>query len=418
MMTPMDHATLVYTAALIVLLIISAGCSCSETVFFSLDPLRLRRLMQQHPKAGERIHRLMSRPTRVLSTILILNTVVNITAATVAYELVSHLMSGSRLAEPVSIVLFTLTLLVFGEYGPKHLGLRFSHRFAGTLEPVVRAATWLIAPLRWGLERITHAFETVFQPAPAQLSNAEFATAVNVGGREGIIDAEEWSMIQAIIGLQKKRASDVMRPRVELIGLDLDEDAGAFPERVQKARRRYLLLYRHSLDTVEGFLDCRKFLLDPEHSVAKAHIAPYFVPENVPLSRLLTQFQKERRRIAVVVDEYGSVAGVVTRGDILEEISGEIYQELSRPRPVFMESGPGRWITDAGFTLKDLNRKLSLSLEAPGTELLAGWVAYHMGHIPAEGETLEMQGIRATVLKTDRNRVALVQIQKLEAPQP
>jgi CBS domain containing-hemolysin-like protein len=120
--------------------------------------------------------------------------------------------------------------------------------------------------------------------------------------------------------------------------------------------------------------------------------------------------------LAVVVDEYGGTSGVITRGDILERIAGEVYHELSRPRPVFQEAGPGRWLVDAGFSLTDVNRRLGLDLSAEGADRLAGWAAYHAGHLPAPNEVVEAQGCRVTVLKTDRNRITLAQVEKTEAP--
>lgn len=404
----------IHLGILAALFLISAFCSASESVFFSLDPMRLRRISQRHPVMGARIHSLLSRPTRLLSTILILNTAVNVGGATVAYRIARQLMPP-HLAEGVSILVFTLLLLLFGEYGPKHFALMFTERMALAFEPPLRAVVWLMTPVRGLLEQATRGAERFFRPLSLPWSKEDIAASVTVGGQEGVIDAEEYSMIQAIIGLEGKNAQDVMRPRTDLMGLDLDDDPAGFVDHVRRARRRHLLLYRGVLENVEGFLDCRRFLLDPEHRIDAARLPPYFIPEHLPLNRLLLQFQQERRRIAVVVDEYGSVSGVVTRGDILEEISGEIYQELSKPRPVFMESGPNRWIIDATIPLEDINRRLNLTLEAGESDLLSGWLAYHAGHVPTEGEALEAQGIRATVLKADRSRVTLAQVQRLEA---
>jgi putative hemolysin len=404
--------TLFYGIALVLLLLGSAFCSSSETVFFSLDPIRLRRLTERHPHGGARVHRLLAQPTRLLSTVLVLNTAINVSAAVLAYRLTAILI-GEHHAEEVAIVVFTFLLLIFGEYGPKHLGLRFTERLALAYAVPLNILATLLTPLRWGLERITRGLERFFRPPRPKFSNEEFATALHVGEREGLIDEEEFSMIQAIIGLEKKNAADVMRPRTELIGLDLNEDPQSFPDLVRRAHRRHLLLYRDMLENVEGFLDCRKYLLDPDHRIEAARLPAYYIPENLPLNRLLMQFQKERRRIAVVVDEYGSVSGLVTRGDILEEISGEVYQELSRPRPVFMESGPGRWIVDASLPLDDLNERLRIRLSADDADLLSGWVAYHAGHVPEQQETVEAQGIRVTVLKAERSRVTLVQLERL-----
>ena len=410
-------ATLIaQVGALVVLLIVSGFCSSSETVFFSLDPLKIRRINQERPGLGDRIHRLLGRPTRLLSTILILNTGVNFVASALSYRIAARFSPTH--AEAISIAGITLLLLVFGEYGPKHFGLLFTRQMATAYCFLMPPLITLLAPLRWGLEKITRTFEHLFRPASGSLSNEEFATVVDISSQEGIIDAEEFSMIKAIIEMEKMRASDVMTPRVDLIGLDLEDDSATYPERVRKARRRYLLLYRGRLDEVEGFLDARRFLLDPAHGVEAARMPPYFVPESLPLNRLLAQFQRERRRMAVVVDEYGGTSGVITRGDILERVAGEVYHELSRPRPVFQEAGPGRWLVDAGYSLADINRRLDLNLVAEGADRLAGWAAYHAGHLLAANEVVEAQGCRVTVLQTDRNRMTLAQIERLTGEEP
>jgi CBS domain containing-hemolysin-like protein len=172
------------------------------------------------------------------------------------------------------------------------------------------------------------------------------------------------------------------------------------------------------VDEVEGFLDVRKFLLDPLHRVDQARLPPYHVPENVPLNQLLAQFQREKRRIAVVVDEYGGTAGVVTRGDILEEITGEIYQELNRPRALFQPAGPGRWLVDAQISLGEINRRLHVELEAEGADRLAGWITAQIGHLPEKDDVVTGQGVRVTVLQTLKLRVTLAQVEKLATEAP
>lgn len=409
----MTETLIVQIAALVSLLVISGFCSGSEALFFSLDPLRLRRIAQARPALGERIHRLLAEPTRLLSTLLILNTLVNVAASALFFEILHEVIPGY--AERVSIVAMTFLLLIFGEYGPKHLALHFTARLAPWITPPLALAVRLTAPLRWALERVTRAIAHLFAPRRRALSGEEFRTVVDISGQEGIIDAEELSLIKAIIGLEKMTATDVMTPRVDLKGLDLNGDPSDYLRIARTARIHYLPLYRDTPDNMEGFLDTRRYLLDPLHSLEGARIPPYFVPGTMRLNRLLAEFQKEGRRVAVVVDEYGGTSGVVTRGHILERITGDVYHELSRPRPIFQEAGPGRWLVDAGFSLEDLNRRLGIQLVAEGAERLSGWLAFHMGHLPEPNEVVVAQGCRVTVLKTDQRRVTLANIEILDA---
>ncbi len=399
----------------VALLCCSAFFSSTETTFFSLNPLGLRRLSQKSPAAGSRIRDILNQPTQLLSTVLIGNTIVNVAIAAVGFSITERLIP--RHSELVAMVVVTIVLIVFGEAGPKRVGLLLTEPLAILYAPAVQTLIRVATPLRALLEKLTQTFEPWFRPRGRTLSEEEFETVLEISREEGILNGDELAMINAIIRLEDLKASDVMTPRVDLIGIDLGDDPAAGVQRARKAKRKYLLLYRDQIDNVEGFLDVRRFLLDPEHRIDSARVDPFFVPENSPLSHLLIQFQKEHQRIAVVVDEYGGTAGVLTRGDILEEITGEIYQELNKPRPLFQAAGPHRWLMDANFSLEDINRRLRLHLNAEGADRIAGWIATHAGHVPEQDDVVETQGVRVTVLQTLKQRVTLVQIEKLETPE-
>ncbi|HBA84736.1 MAG TPA: hypothetical protein DCZ95_11635 [Verrucomicrobia bacterium] len=407
----MSLVTLALLLSLLCLLACSAFFSGSETVYFSLNPLQIRRISKKNPTGGERIRQILNTPTRLLSTVLIGNTIVNVAAANVAYVLAERFVPGR--GEAISIPALTLVLLVFGEIGPKRLALFYAETLAVLFSPLVSVVTLIMTPLRLVMEKITRRLEPLFRPHGKTLSEEEFETVLEISNEEGILNADELAMIKAIIRLEDLKASDVMTPRVDLIGFDLDDPPALALEKARQSKKNFLLLYRGQFDNAEGFLDVRKFLLDPEHRIDAAKTPPFFVPESSPLNRLLSRFQKERRRIAVVVDEYGGTAGLMTRGDILEEISGEIYNELSKPRPLFQNAGPHRWLVDANISLEELNRKLRLNLEAEGADRLSGWIAAKSGHMPEQGDILEEQGTRITVLQTIKLRVTLAQIERV-----
>lgn len=407
-----NDMVVILAIALVVLMLCSGFFSSSETVFFSLNPLALRRVSQRNPTIGGWIHQLLAVPTRILSTVLIGNTIVNVAIAAVGFLLAEHFLPGR--GEAVSIPVITVALVIFGEAGPKRVGLLYAERLALGYAPIMIALIRLLAPLRFLLERLMKSFEPLFRPRGRTLSEEEFETVLEISQEQGILNADELAMIKAIVDLEDLKPGDVMTPRVDLIGVDLSDPPETWVGIARKARRNFLLLYRDQVDHVEGFLDVRKFLLDPEHRVEPARLPPFFVPSNTPLNQVLMQFQRERLRIAVVVDEYGGVAGVLTRGDILEEITGEIYNELSKPRPLFQQAGPHRWLVDANISLEEINRKLRLHLRAEGADRLAGWIAARAGHVPEQDDVVEADGARVTVMQTIRRRVTLAQIEKLE----
>ena len=407
----MDSLTIVELLVWLGLLLASAFFSGSETVFFSLDPLALRRLTQRNAAAGARIHSILTQPTRLLSTILIGNTIAGVALAALGFALAERLIPA--LGELVAIIAVTILLVVFGDALPKRIGLLYGEQLAPMHALILRPLEHLFTPLRLLLERLTRTLEPFFRPHGRTLSQEEFETVLDISNEEGVINADELAMVKAIIRMEDLRAGNVMTPRVDLLGFDLDEGADSLLPRARSCKRNFLLLYRGNLDSVEGFVDVRKYLLDPQHNLEAARLPAFFVPQNSPLSQLLNQFQK--RRIAVVVDEYGGTAGVVTRGDVLEEITGEIYNELNKPRPLFQAAGPHRWLVDANISLEEINRKLRLHLEAEGADRLAGWITAQAGHLPQQGDVVEAPGCRVTILQTLKQRVTLAQIEKVEA---
>lgn len=400
---------------LVLLLLASGLFSSAETIFFSLSPLQIRRINEIHPRMGGQLHQMVNHPARLLSTILIGNTIVNVAAAAVGYAIASNLFREH--GELVAIPIVTILLILFGEVAPKRIGLHYAERLSTLYVPLFSVIILALSPLRFVLEKITKVFEPLLRPHGKSFSSEEFETVLELGNEAGALNADELAMLKAIVSLEDLTAADVMTPRVDVVGIDLADDEVTqedYLETARKSRRNYLVVYQDSIDRAVGFLDVRKFLLDPAHDLNAAIVKPFFVPVSAALNRLLTDFQKNQRRIALVVDEYGGTSGVVTRGDILEEITGEIYQELNRPRPLFQPAGPNRWLVDANFSLEELNRKLDLELDSEGGDRLAGWITEHVGHLPAKDDVVEAQGCRVTVLQTIRLRVTLAMIEKVQ----
>lgn len=406
--------TVLLIGVFLALLACSAFFSSGETAYFSVDPIQLRRIGEKHPATADRLRALLANPTRLLSTLLIGNTLVNIALSNVGYALAERW--APAYAEAIAIPAVTLLLIFFGEIGPKNVGLLHTATLVRLYGPPLRIAERLLAPLRFLLDLVSRRLAHLFRPAGKTLSEEEFETVLDISREEGILNADELAMIKAIVDLEDMHASDVMTPRVDFLGIDLDEPGADAVAIARKSRRNFLILYHGQFDDIAGFLDVRKFLLDPAHVLAAASLPPAFVPESVPLNRLLVRFQKDKIRIAIVVDEYGGVAGVVTRGDILEEITGDIYNELSKPRPIFQSAGPYAWLVDANISLEEINRKLHLDLRAATSDRLAGWITENLGSVPKQDDVVQTQGVRVRVMQTIRLRVALAHVEKLDAP--
>ena len=395
---------------LLLLVICSGFFSSSETAYFSLNPIQIKRLETDHPAAALRIRQTMAAPTRLLSTILIGNSVVNIAAASLGYELAEH-FAPSR-GEVIAVPAVTLLLLVFGEIGPKRLAMLWPERLAAAYARILPAVFWFLAPARLLLERTTRGLEPFFERRSHALTQDEFESVIHLSREEGIIDIEESVMVRAILELTERNAADVMTPRTEIAGIDLEEFPHPGVEEARAGGHRHLPLYRGEKDRIEGILDAWAYSLDPAHDVAGAVNPPYFVPESIPLDRLLGEMQHMGVEVAVIVDEFGGVAGLVTRNDILGEITGHIDDLIEGCEGLVVPLGDRRWLVDAEINLPDLERLLGLRLQAEGVDRLSGWITAEAGHIPSPGETFEAQDCVIAVREVQQHRVRSAVVEK------
>lgn len=398
---------------LFLLLCCSAFFSSAETALFSVNPIQIHRLRHRQPHRADLIDRLLAQPMPLLSTVLIGNTLVNVAAAALGYVIAGELVPDY--AEAVSIPAMTALLIVFGEVAPKRLAMShpvgLSVAYASSLATLIKIAT----PLRIMIEYMTGAFKRKLQSDRKTLTEDEFLTVVEVGEEIGALDREERTMVDGIVALEETQASDVMTPRVDLVGIDLDDQPEEHERVAKSVKFRYLPVYRDTLDQPEGFLDVPRFLLSKSRDIATSLVPPYFVPETAPLDTLLTTFQREHKRVAFVADEFGGTAGLLTRGDILEEIVDDVDNEYGPKKFEIQNAGRNRWLVDGATSLEDINYELGTDLEIEGADRIAGWFSAMAEHIPKTGEVVEAQGCKATVMRIRRQRILLILLEKIAA---
>lgn len=395
---------------LLVLLGFSAFFSSAETALFSLSPIHIHRIKRNHPKAARQIELLLATPAALLSSILIGNTLVNVAAANIGFIIADYFCNPY--GEAVAIPIMTTLIIIFGEVTPKRLAVRRPEQLARVYLTPLNLLIWMLTPIRMVLDRITRWFPKHLVPVHPALTEDELLTAVDVGHEEGILSKEERTMVDGIIRLETLQARDVMTPRVDLIGIDLNADPSTYPDICRKARFRFLPVYRNDLDHIEGFLEVARFLISPGAGLQAAIHPHFYVPDTAPLDTLLTMFQQQSKRLAIVIDEYGGTAGLITRGDIQDEIA-QIAGETPGDSALSIETaGPNRWLVNGTTSLEQINYDLDLNLESEGADRIAGWITVHAGRIPKTGDVIEEQGCRVTVLKMRKHRITLVQIEK------
>jgi len=397
---------------LFVLLALSAFFSSAETAFFSLNPIHIHRIRRSKPGIARSIEALLATPTHLLSTLLIGNTLVNVVAASLAFVIADQIWPGY--GAPIAIPSMTFLLIVFGEVLPKRLAVRHPEPIATAYLRPIGIAIILLTPLRRLLEWITSSLETSFKPRRRALSGEDLMTVVDVGHTEGVFNPEERAMVDGILRLENIQAHDVMTPRVDLIGVDLNGHPDEYVAIARKYHFHYLPVFRDSLDHIEGFLDVPKFLLAPQPDLKAAMLPHFYVPDTATLDSLLTTFHQQNRRLAIVIDEYGGTAGMITRGDILDEIAESVSNEFGGANPDIQPQGVNRWLVNGNTSLEEVNYELDLHLEAEGVDRIAGWFTYHTEHVPRLNETLEIQSCRATAKEVKKHRITRLLIERLE----
>ena len=386
------------------LLLGSGFFSSSETALFSLNLHEVNRIGEDDPETAARLRHLLEQPTRLLSTILIGNTIVNVNLWIVGAMGMDQLGLTHEWGQ---VGILTLITLIFGEFGPKRLALLLH---GGMAKLYARPLLALLKILRWPramLETMTNRFSHLFMPSGHILSKSEYDALMEAGGESGSLDEHEHKMVQGILSLERQRVADVMTPRVDLEGVDLSEPDADLRARAKKCRVRHLVLFDEQLDNIRGLLDVRRYLLDPRASVERGMAKPFFVPEQCTLDKLLTQMLTARQRVAVVVDEYGGTAGLITRGDILEELTGEM-DDGDHPQYVCEQLTPTAWLLDGRTHLLDVARLTGLELESETADRLAGWFLEEAEHLPSVNERIEGPGYKAMVRQMRRNRILLI----------
>ena len=316
------------TIAVLLLLISSAICSCTEAAIFSLPIAKAKQLAEKNFN-GKLVHRIREEPARYISTIVIGNNVANIVGTYFVAYLATNILTGNMLAS--FPFLLTVMVIIFSEIFPKTIGERFPVFVTYWTARPLAITTWVMTPVVWGIEKVTCFF---LGHRPRQItSENEIKALARIGHQEGVIDADESRMIGKVFELDDRTAEDIMTPRTAITWIRSFEPVGAVTEKVNESQHSRLLVVGETIDDVKGiFLKSQMLQLLVEGHDENAMIEDFMeavdlFPEATPADDLLEYFKKSRVHLVVVVDEYGGVSGVVTLEDVLEVLTGEIMDE-------------------------------------------------------------------------------------------
>ncbi len=390
------------------LVFLSAFFAGAETAMMALNRYRLRHLAERKHKGAMRAHALLKRPDRLIGLLLLGNTLADVLASSVATIIGLELYGEVGIAMAAGIL--TFVALIFGDVAPKTLGALHP-------EPIAFASAYILSPLLklcFPLVWLVNAFSNGLlrcmgvradDPKSTSLTSEELSIAVKEAG--ALIPWKHKQMLVGVLELERVTVDDIMVPRSEIVGLDLSEDITTLTERIENCRHTRLPVYRDSLANVLGVLHARQIprlyrannTIDVE-TLERLIAEPYYIPAGTPLHTQLTNFQRQKQRLGLVVDEYGEIEGLVTLEDILEEIVGEFTTDPQVFSRSIFEEHEGSYLMDGSANIRQVNRRLHWNLPSEGPRTLNGLILETLESIPEPGTSLRVGGYTIEIVQT------------------
>ena len=406
---------------LVVLLLLSAFFSGSETALMSLNRYRLRHKARAGHRGAQLAERLLKRPDRLIGLILLGNNLANFSAA--ALVAVIAFKIGGQPAVALGTLILTVTVLIFAETAPKTLAALDPERFAFPAAIIYYPLLKIAYPIVWLTNVASNGVLFLLGVRESNnelqsLSHEELRTIVHEAGTR--ISTRYRQMLVSILDLEQVTVNDVMVPHNEIIGIDLEDESEDIAKIIADSQHTRIPVFRGNIDKVVGILHLRRLANLAQQDCSKDALTqlltePYFVPEGTPLSTQLMQFQRRRERIALVVDEYGDIQGIVTLEDILEEIVGEFTTDPAADDEDIVRESEGTFLVNGTANIREMNRVMNWNLPTDGAKTLNGLILEYLETIPESGTGLEVEGYPIEIVETRENRVQLARIFQTDA---
>ena len=416
-----SSVTLLFTL-LFTLVLVSAYFSSTETGMMSINRYKMKHMARKRHPGAMRVSRLLDAPDKLLGVILIGNNFVNLLAASIATMIAIEIFGNPEAL--LTTVLLTIVILIFAEITPKTIAALYPERIAYPSSLILIVLLKVLYPLVWLANRVSNTLIRLlgFKPEGAagqqQLSPEELRTVVYESGE--LIPEQGQGMLLNILDLEKVTVNDILVPRNEIIGIDLDDDVNEILELIAASQHTRLPVYEKDIDNVSGILHSRHLgrlmqldNIEKEDLLREAE-EPYFIPESTPLPTQLINFQNNRKRLAFVVNEYGVVKGIVTLEDILEEIVGEFTTDLAASSRDIHPQPDGTFLIDGTATLREINRMLDWNLESDSAKTVNGLLVEILESIPEKPVGVDLGTYRAEIVQVKGNIIKTVRMWMVE----
>jgi putative hemolysin len=403
---------------LIVSLILCAVASAAETSFTSISRIKLKNRAEEGDLQAVEIEKLLSNPNKLLSTILIVNSVAVIVASSMATVLA--LRFSPNFGELIATILISLVVLIFCEITPKTAAVQNPLRWARVFVTLVRTTAWVLQPVVWALSAITNSLVRMMGGQVKYrgpfVTEEELRLLVTVGEEEGVLEEEETEMIHSIFEFADTTVREVMIPRIDMVTLESDATVDEAVDVALQGGFSRIPVYEESIDNIIGVLYTKDMLKQLREGHNDSPIrdlvrSAYFVPETKKLDDLLREIQQKHIHMVIVVDEYGSVAGLVTIEDLVEEIVGDIQDEYDREEILYEKIDDDEYIFNAKINIDEFNEIMDMELDDSDYETLGGFLYAQLDKIPNVGDTITFGDMTFTVLTTRGRRITQVRVE-------
>ena len=407
----MDSGQALQILIVIGLLALSAFFSSSETAMMAVNKIRVRNLADAGLSSAQTLMKVLDNQPKMLSAILIGNNIVNISASSLATILVTRAFGDMYVGVGTGIL--TLLVLILGEITPKTSATLYSEtmalRFAKPIYMIMQVLTpviFIVDKLSQGVLRLLHVDPNKKQDA---ITEDELRTIVEVSHEEGVIESDEKKMIYNVFDFGDSVAKDIMVPRIDMTFIDVDATFSEVIEVFREVKYTRYPVYEETTDNVIGIINIKDLLLTENQKkfcIRDYLREPLYTYEFKKTAELMVELRKTQNNIAIVLDEYGATAGLITLEDMLEEIVGEIRDEYDEDEEdLIRRIGPREYVVEAAMKLDDLNDQLGLDLESEDYDSIGGFIIGLLDHLPEEGEEVTHKTLRFVVDKVDRNRI-------------
>ena len=418
----MDSGEVLQIGIVIGLLVLSALFSLAETAMADVSKIRIRGLAEAGDKQAQMLMKVFERHGKMINTILICDTAANLAAAILMTLLVTthfgrqYVWAG---AVPAAFL-----VLILGEIAPKTAAALYAEKLSLALAKPVYGLMVLFTPVLFLVEKLSNLVLLLFRinpkKKPEAITEEDLRTIVEVGHEEGVIESDEKKMIYNVFDFGDSVAKDIMVPRTDMACIDAEATYEEFMEVVREQMYTRYPVYEETTDHVIGIVNIKDVLLAErrkEFCIRDYLREPYYTYEYMKTADLMVELRKTQNNIAIVLDEYGATAGLITLEDMLEEIVGEIRDEYDEDEEDFIRRlGPSEYVVEASMHLDDLNDLLGLSLESEDYDSIGGFMIGMLDHLPEQGEEVTFQNLRLVADQVDGNRIDKVHIYLTEEP--